>query len=82
MNNYNSTVTPLITPEEAANLFQEQPLEWCNVALDIASHYWGMVKNSVDELSGGLYIMGVILNAGRIQGIREERAKHKQWNRN
>lgn len=70
----------LVTPEEAVRLSKKTySLDICT-GTDIAK----LFEKTYDKLKGERYqyfcmkLLGTVFNAGRIQGIREERLKHRK----
>lgn len=61
----------LVTPAEAVKLTGHRTLKDTRIAVAVAEEYrrTGDIKGSIAGL------LGAVWNAGRIQGIREERAK-------
>lgn len=60
----------LVSPQEAVRLAEYRSIKDIYIAVDIAKEYKD--KGIVQELT---WLFGTIWNAGRIQGIREERAR-------
>lgn len=72
-------VTPLVSPAEAVRLAKLRTIEDIYIALDIAK----AVDKSpmvICEPAEWRYLFSIatVWNAGRIQGIREERARRKR----
>lgn len=65
---------PLISTTEALELVQFRTLKDSYIAQDIYNEY---IKTETEEYSLA-WVLGIIWNAGRIHGIREERKKNKQ----
>ena len=68
----------LISTAEALELVQFRTLKDSYIAQDIYNEY---KKTETKEYSLA-WVLGIIWNAGRIQGIREERSKRKSDNKN
>lgn len=68
----------LVTPAEAVKLTVHRTLKDTRIAVAVAEEYrrTGDIKGSIAGL------LGAVWNAGRIQGIREERAKRANIERN
>lgn len=68
----------LVTPAEAVKLTGHRTLKDTRIAVAVAEEYrrTGDIKGSIAGL------LGAVWNAGRIQGIREERAKRANIERN
>lgn len=64
----------LITPQEAVRLFGSTSVETVTRGVDIMREY---IKQRPNDSDAMYYILGCVWNAGRIQGIREERARRK-----
>lgn len=70
---------PLITPDEAIKLGKCITLYDIYIANDIANEYMKEMRRSPTKLVAvDLYTFSYVWNAGRIQGVREERAKRKK----
>lgn len=67
----------LVNPKEAVRLAEYRTIKDIYIATDIAMEY--KKSGIVPELT---WLFGTIWNAGRIQGIREERSKRKSDNKN
>lgn len=65
---------PLVSTAEALELVQFRTLKDSYIAQDIYNEY---KKTETEEYSLA-WVLGIIWNAGRIHGIREERKKNKQ----
>lgn len=71
----------LITTEEAVTLcIKFATLDDIDTAEDIYLAYMDKVKDTRDKRYAEMCVLAAIYSAGRIQGIREERAKRKQRN--
>lgn len=70
-------VNILISSSEAVKLSEFRTIEDIYIATDIATEY--QKSGIVQEMT---WLYGTIWNAGRIQGIREERSKRKSDNKN
>lgn len=64
----------LVTPKEAVRLSEYRSIKDIYIAVEIAKEY--KATGIVQDLT---WVFGTIWNAGRIQGIREERAKRSQY---
>jgi hypothetical protein len=64
----------LVTAQEAVRVSKYRGLKDIYIANEIAEEY--KTSGDVMEL---IFLFGTIWNAGRIQGIREERAKRSQY---
>lgn len=67
----------LVTAQEAVKVSKHRGLKDIYIATEIAEEY--KTSGDVMEL---IFLYGTIWNAGRIQGIREERAKRANIERN
>lgn len=67
----------LVTPKEAVRLSEYRSIKDIYIAVEIAKEY--KATGIVQELT---WVFGTIWNAGRMQGIREERAKRANIERN
>lgn len=71
----------LITTEEAVTLCAKfATLDDIYTAEDIYLAYIDKVKDTRDERYAEMCVLAAVYSAGRIQGIREERAKRRQRN--
>ena len=65
----------LVTPEEAIRLSDYRTIKDIEIAKEIESVYQKSRVNFKYELWEQVRLLGIIWNAGRMQGVREERAK-------
>ena len=66
----------LVTPAEAVKLAMFRTYKDVCIASEVATEY-----NRLLDADSTAWLMGVIWNAGRMQGIREERAKRRGTNK-
>jgi len=69
----------LITPQEAVKLAEKNgTITELYLVNEIMEEYRATAKNqSTDPFFNQLQLAGVLFSAGRVQGVREERAKRK-----
>lgn len=66
----------LVTPAEAVELAMFRTYKDVRIASEVATEH-----NRLLDVDSTAWVMGAIWNAGRIQGIREERAKRRDANK-
>lgn len=66
----------LVTPAEAVKLAMHRTYKDVCIASEVMTEY-----NRLFGADSTAWLMGVIWNAGRMQGIREERAKRRDTNK-
>lgn len=70
------TFESLVTPAEAVKLAMFRTYKDVRIASEVMTEY-----NRLLGADSTVWAMGVIWNAGRMQGIREERAKRRDTNK-
>lgn len=77
-------ITPplMITPDEAIVLFKHARVTEMYRAKDLYDAYIGSRKQSGNAFWEFMSLLSFIYDTGRVQGIREERAKKKGQKRN
>ncbi len=65
----------LITPIEAIEIMQYTPCEELHIVTDIVKEYGTNSEYYVEGKTYSMFLYALLYTAGRIQGIREERAK-------
>ena len=69
------TITERITPQEAVKLFEYSKVGEIHIATRLYDAYTQSHYPKEDLLCGFLTLLSFIYDTGRVQGIREERAK-------
>lgn len=69
-------VNNTVTPEEAIKLWSHRTIGDLQIIKPIENLYY-KTETNIDPLSQHMILLGIIWNAGRVQGIREERNKKK-----
>lgn len=64
-------VTPMITPQEAVKFAGERTIDDMYIAVKIANEF----RDTQPTRWNNMKILAAVWNAGRVQGIREERRK-------
>lgn len=68
-------ITERITPQEAVKLFEYSKVGEIHIATRLYEEYTETHEPQGDILCGFLTLLSFIYDTGRVQGIREERAK-------
>lgn len=68
----------LITPAEAMKLFRYAGIQEMSIAKDLYDFYRAQKGRNSDTLWDMMCLLSFIYDTGRVQGIREERAKQKK----
>lgn len=71
-------IQPLIAPAEAIELFKYAGIREMYIAKDLYDFYRAQRGRDSDILWDTMSLLSFIYDTGRVQGIREERAKRKE----
>lgn len=73
-----ATIQQLITPAEAMELFKHAGVCEMYIAKDLHDFYRAQRGKHSDSLWDMISLLSFIYDTGRVQGMREERAKRKE----
>lgn len=71
-------IQQLITPAEAMELFRYAGIQEMHIAKDLHDFYRTQKGSSSDSLWDMMSLLSFVYDTGRVQGMREERAKRKE----
>lgn len=71
-------IQQLITPAEAMELFKYASVWEMYIAKDLYDFYGAKRERNSDSLWDMMSLLSFIYDTGRVQGMREERAKRKE----
>lgn len=71
-------IQPLIAPAEAIELFKHAGIREMYIAKDLYDVYRAQRGRDSDILWDTMSLLSFIYDTGRVQGMREERAKRKE----
>ena len=71
-------IQPLIAPAEAIELFKYAGIREMYIAKDLYDFYRAQRGRDSDILWDTMSLLSFIYDTGRVQGMREERAKRKE----
>lgn len=71
-------IQPLIAPAEAIELFKYASIREMYIAKDLYDFYRAQRGRDSDILWDTMSLLSFIYDTGRVQGMREERAKRKE----
>ena len=71
-------VVPLVTPEEAIKLMNTRTIADMYITEEIEKSFKNLEREVCDPIWEKFRLFALIWNAGRIQGIREERRKRNR----
>lgn len=73
-----ASIQRLIAPAEAMELFSYAGIQEMHIAKDLYDFYRAQKGRHSDSLWDMMRLLSFIYDTGRVQGIREERAKRKK----
>ena len=68
----------LIEPAEAMEMFKYADMQEMKIATDLNNFYWKKRGSENIRLWDAMKLLSFIYGTGRIQGMREERARRKE----
>lgn len=71
-------IQQLITPAEAMELFRYAGIQEMHIAKDLHGFYMTQKGRYSDSLWDMMSLLSFVYDTGRVQGMREERAKRKE----
>lgn len=71
-------IQQLITPAEAMELFRYAGIQEMHIAKDLPDFYRTQKGRYSDSLWDMMSLLSFVYDTGRVQGMREERAKRKE----
>jgi len=71
-------IQQLVAPDEAMELFKYAGIREMYIAKDLYDFYRAQKGRDSDSLWDTMSLLSFIYDTGRIQGMREERAKRKE----
>jgi hypothetical protein len=71
-------IQQLIAPAEAMELFRYAGIQEMYIAKDLHDFYRAQRGRDSDSLWDMLSLLSFVYDTGRVQGVREERAKRKE----
>lgn len=71
-------IQQLVAPDEAMELFKYAGIREMYIAKDLYDFYRAQKGRDSDNLWDTMSLLSFIYDTGRIQGMREERAKRKE----
>lgn len=71
-------IQQLITPAEAMELFRYAGIQEMHIAKDLHDFYRTQKWRYSDSLWDMMSLLSFVYDTGRVQGMREERAKRKE----
>lgn len=71
-------IQQLITPAEAMELFRYASIQEMHIAKDLHDFYRTQKGRDSDSLWDMMSLLSFVYDTGRVQGMREERAKRKE----
>lgn len=73
-----SPIQQLIAPAEAMELFRYAGIQEMRIAKDLHDFYRAQKERHSDSLWDMMSLLSFVYDTGRVQGMREERAKRKE----
>lgn len=71
-------IQQLVAPDEAMELFKYAGIREIYIAKDLYDFYRAKRERNSDSLWDMMSLLSFIYDTGRVQGMREERAKRKE----